>query len=493
MTSDSVVIASVPFTNSTSPVMAPALLKSVVEFAGFKCRGIDLNGIVFNLVDDHPYREDVMRFFYYEEVSAERIHDINELLDLMTDEVLKTNPTVVALSLLHYQCQLGAKWLCYNIKKRNPLIKIIIGGYGAFGSGLLDNSSSFVGDLKKHGLIDHYITGDGDVALVECLKGNLNYPGIDSFNWEPVLDLDQFPYPNYDDYDFSLYQSPFLGVLGSRGCVRQCTFCDIHEYWKKFQWRSGDHIFNEIISQNRKYGIRDFRFSDSLVNGNMKEYRRLVTLLAEHNKTNPDNRISWAGYFIFRPESQMDEEIWRLTSESGAWILNVGIESLVDKNRIHLKKKFNNNDVEHGLAMAKKYGVKICFLVLIGYVTETEQDHQESLQWIKDHAHYANDPIFRISVGGTLAILPDTWLDRNQESLGVTWKEGKPKGPGGKNHLWEIKSTGNDYSTRLRRMNDMIEVANEAGFVIHQAIIDPQKELENLINDRMKSVCTTQI
>jgi radical SAM superfamily enzyme YgiQ (UPF0313 family) len=473
--------------------MAPALLKSVVQEAGFPCRAVDVNGMIYHMIENHPAREEFMRFFYYEEIDPNLIGELNYMYDLVVDDLLSTDPDVVTLSLLHYQCQIGTKWLCFRIRQRKPTVTIVIGGYGAFGSGLLDNDDSFVSDLKSRGLIDHYITGDGDISLPELLRGNLNYPGIDSFNWNQVSDLDSFPYPDYEDYDFGIYQSPFLSVLGSRGCVRQCTFCDIHEYWEKFQWRSGENIFAEMLAQNRKYGIRDFRFTDSLINGNVKEYNRLITLLAQHNRTNPHNRITWASYFIFRPRSQMDEEHWRLTAESGAWVLNVGVESLSEKNRMHIKKKFSNEDLEHGLAMAKKYGVKINFLIIVGYVTETEDDHQESLQWLRDHAHYANDPVFRVNVGGTLSILPRTWLDRNQENLGVTWREGKPMGTGGKNHLWEIRPTGNDYETRLRRMNEMIEVGQEAGFIITRSIIDPQKELENLISERMKNVDTRQI
>ena len=153
----------------------------------------------------------------------------------------------MCLSLLHYQCQVSTKWLCFCIKKINPNIKIVIGGAGAFGSGLTTNEQNFISLLHDRGLIDYYISGDGDNALVELAKGNTSYPGINSMTWQPIEDLNSIAYPVYDDYDFSLYKTPFVGVLGSRGCVRQCTFCDIHEYWEKFKWRSGENIFDEML------------------------------------------------------------------------------------------------------------------------------------------------------------------------------------------------------------------------------------------------------
>jgi len=486
MTKPLTVVASVPYTDTTAPIMAPALFKGILESAGFDCVAIDLSGQIYNRISTREDYNDYLKFFYHQEVvNAALVPKLKELFEYMADEILKHNPTTVCLSLLHYQCQHATKWLCFLLKKINPNIVIIIGGAGAFGHGLTTNEEKFTSVMMSQGLIDHYISGDGDIALVELLKGNVNYPGVDSLTWQPLEDLNSVAYPNYDDYDFSLYQSPFIGILGSRGCVRQCTFCDIHEYWEKFKYRTGEHIFNEIMYQNKKYGIRYFKFQDSLINGNVKEYNKLIFLLSEHNNKNPDNRIHWASYFIFRPKSQMPEEQWRLTAESGAIRLKVGIESLVEKNRHHIKKKFSNEDIEYSLEMAKKYNISLSLLVLVGYVTETNEDHELTLKWLEDHKHYATDPIKLIAIGGTLSILPGTWLDRHQDELGITWNQGNLSSTGGNNTLWEIKATGNNYKTRLSRMNDLIKVGQQHGYNIKYSVIDPQKELENEIAKQM--------
>jgi len=480
-----VVVVSVPFTDTTAPLMAPAALKGVLGSAGFDCVGIDLNGIIFKKIRNDADYDEYLRFFYYEAVSAGFESKIKSLFDYMTAEILQHNPTIVCLSLLHYQCQSSAKWLSFCIKKVDPNIKIVIGGAGAFGSGLTTNDESYVLTLKKQQLVDHFISGDGDMALVEFVKGNTDYPGIDTLTWKPIDDINSIPYPDYDNYDFDIYESPFIGILGSRGCVRQCTFCDIHEYWEKFKWRTAENIFNELMAQNKKYRIRHFKFQDSLINGNVKEYNKLISLLAAHNKEQPENSLSWASYFIFRQQSQMPEEQWRLTAESGAINLNVGIENFVEKNRDHIKKKFSNADIQYGLEMAKKYNVKLTFLVIVGYVTETEEDHIETIDWLEKNKHFANNPIRGITVGGTLAILPGTWLSRNQKKLGIIWKEGKISRNSGVNQLWEIESTGNNYETRVQRLNDLVQIGQAHGFNIMHSVVDPQKELENIIKEKM--------
>jgi radical SAM superfamily enzyme YgiQ (UPF0313 family) len=483
-----VVVASVPFTDTTAPIMAPAALKGVLDNAGVDCVGIDLNGTIFEKIHNDADYSKYLQFFYHEAVSAGFESKIKSLFDYMATEILQYNPTIVCLSLLHYQCQVSATWLSFCIKKINPTIKIVIGGPGAFGSGYLTNDNTYTSKLKEQGVIDHFISGDGDIALVEFVRGNVNYPGVDSMSWNPIENLDSIPYPNYNDYDFSIYKSPFIGILGSRGCVRQCTFCDIHEYWEKFKWRTAQNIFDEILAQNKRYGIRYFKFQDSLINGNVKEYSTLITLLADHNKKNSENSLSWASYFIFRQESQMSEEMWQLTAKSGAINLNIGIESLVEKNRDHIKKKFSNADIQYGLEMAKKYNVKLTFLLLVGYVTETEQDHLETIEWLEKNKHFANNPINTITFGGTLAILPGTWLHRNQKKLGVIWKEGSAAKNSGVNQLWEIKATGNNYETRLRRLNNLIQLGRACGFNVNHSVVDPQKELEDVIKEKMHNV-----
>ena len=51
--------------------------------------------------------------------------------------------------------------------------------------------------------------------------------------------------------------------------------------------------------------------------------------------------------------------MWKLTADSGAYMLNVGVESVVNDIRQHIKKKFNNDDLEYNLKMAKRYKINL--------------------------------------------------------------------------------------------------------------------------------------
>jgi hypothetical protein len=97
-------------------------------------------------------------------------------------------------------------------------------------------------------------------------------------------------------------------------------------------------------------------------------------LLSEYNRANPDNSFSWSGYYIFRERIPTSERDWELVAGSGAEILIVGIENLNEHIRYHMGKKFSNASIDFHLEQAQKYGIKINFLALVGWVNEVRKD-----------------------------------------------------------------------------------------------------------------------
>jgi radical SAM superfamily enzyme YgiQ (UPF0313 family) len=283
--------------------------------------------------------------------------------------------------------------------------------------------------------------------------------GVDTDEFQVLEDLANQPLSDYADYDWDLYTVKRIPMYSSRGCVRRCTFCDVYKLWKKFKLRKAEDVIAEMLFQAEKTGIWSFYFRDSLINGSLAEYDKLITLLANYNITAPpDKKITWASFFIFRPKNQMGEKDWKLTADSGAVDLIVGIESLVDSIRYHMRKKFTNEDIKFGLEMAKKYRVGMTFLIIIGYVNETEEDFQASLTWLREHSEYAGFPIHSMSAGGTLTVTDLTDLYQNADDYNITL--------GDKIYLWENKKINLDYATREKRKEIFIDTATSLGYPI---------------------------
>ena len=444
-----IVVATVPLTVTELPLMAPAILKSIAEKkCQMSCAGLDLNHHVNNWIKDRSDRNKFLDFFHTGridptiEIELENMHLSYALL------LLAHRPKIVALSLFTEVCQESCRAICRLLKKHKPNIKILIGGAGCFEN--LRGHAMFAEELLESNLIDHYIRGDGEKAFESYLKGQFDYPGINNSDWAeiPREELDSMPYPNYDDYNMHLYRGA-VPIVGSRGCVQKCKFCDIIEHWKKFNYRSGQSIFNEMLEQNKKYNIRRFKFQDSLINGNLKEFKKLILLLAEHNEKNPDNSFYWSSYFIFRPQSTFGEEWWELTAKSGATVLIVGVESLVESIRKDMGKNFSNEDLEFSMKMLRKYNLSIIMLLLVGWITETQRDIEYAKQWFTDHQEYKD--LIQLDIGPTLGIYPNTWLDRNKDKLNIIKIDTLPQS-------W--KSLGTDASTPQIRANWHKELAD---------------------------------
>lgn len=469
-------ITSVPWTDTEAPLMAPALLKGMCTNKKINTTAIDLNIEVLHLIKskyDFETTASLQSFFYNGTKPFDR-EKVKEIIDFCVARILSHSPTHVALSLLAYTSRIACEWICFRLRQKAPNIKIIIGGPGIF---TRQASTQHLAEiLLEQKQIDFYIKGDGDVSLPDLVLQNNDANGVEGVNspdWKQVPDLNLQPFPDYSDYNMDYYENKSIGILGSRGCVRRCTFCDIHEHWKKFQWRTAEDIFKELLWHYEKTKVTRFKFQDSLINGNQIEFRKLMKLLAAHNERNPDAQIKWSSFFIFRPKSQMPEQDWIDISKS-AWQLWVGIESLNEQVRFHMGKKFNNKDMHYCFDMCAKYKISCHMGILVGYVTDTEQTHKEAMRWFESNKHYVDNPISSVSLGGTLGILPGTELFRRKEELGVQLTDELF------DHDWFIEKTANTPKVRVRWNAEQTRACQKAGFRV-TSMIDNHLLMEQMI------------
>ena len=101
-------ITSVPWTDTESPVLAPALLKSMCINQGIDTQAIDLNQEFLAYLDKYPKEDKInLRKFFY---SGSGIFNKSMMIDAiehLVDRILSYGPTHVALSLLTYTSQIA--------------------------------------------------------------------------------------------------------------------------------------------------------------------------------------------------------------------------------------------------------------------------------------------------------------------------------------------------------------------------------------------------
>jgi len=253
-----------------------------------------------------------------------------------------------------------------------------------------------------------------------------------------IDDLDAIAYPNYDDVIKLDYRyttdSPQIPITGSRGCVRKCSFCDIHVAWKKYRYRSGASIAKEMIYHYQKYGTVHFWFTDSLINGSMKSFRELCSTLVDFYTENNlrERYFNWGGQFIVRDSRSMTEKDFQLAARAGMNGVAMGVESLSQSVRDHMKKGFSDDDLDFTLRQMHENHMNCYFLMIVGYPTETLDDFLAGVAKFQEYQKYALDgTIYGVNLGSTASIdegtplfhqLHELNMDPGHQSLGYNWR-----------------------------------------------------------------------
>ena len=446
-----------------APSVGPAVLKAHLLSEGFTCDVMDFNITLYNEFKKHGDQD---QFFDQDAVfncrEPERLEAVfgktyekyKYVFDQLLELIKEKNPKYVGLSLLSRMSTAVALKVSLLIKEHLPHIQVVWGGAEVKRGRTLP--------LKEAGIVDHFISGDGENAIIELLKGNFDYDGINENPPAQIANLDDVLVPNYDDIDWDQYE--FYNVInpayitGSRGCVKRCDFCNVYEIWPKYVFRSGQHIANEIIEVKQKYNRTTFKFTDSLINGSMKAFREMLHILADYNntRTREEDKIQWHSQWIVRNYRQSPEEDYRLMKESGCYGVDVGIESFSEKVRFELGKKFTDEDMWHCFEMLHKYNIHHTLLMFVGHPYETDDDHLITLSTIKklydlgyaNKKHDKKTKLMYISMANT-CMLDETqplWLKVKDEL--EYW-----------HNDWNWKFRDNTLEVRLNRLeeaNDLI-------------------------------------
>jgi len=444
-----------------------ALLKGNLEKNGFSSKIIDFNAEIdkkYNQGNSSSIINRINNYFLFNNFyHYDTWLIISDLIDSWAKEIVRCNPKWLGISVFSYNSQRAARLLSMRVKFYNSKIKIVIGGSG------IATDFTFAETLKEKKIVDHFIRGEGEISLIELLKGNANYPGIDGRAPKQIVDLDNLPFPNYDDYELKTYTNKkgleALPITGSRGCVRKCTFCDVQHSWPNYYYRSGESIAQEIIHQCERHGVNAFRFTDSLINGSMKAFRDMCVKLSQYRMALPkEKRFIWDTHFIVRSEKQMPPSDFDLMRDAGAGTMLIGVESGSEAVRNHMKKGFTQADLDYTMAQFQRCGIKCRFLMIVGYPTETLEDFNTTLKMFEDYKIYLNsDTIEEVNLGLTLNLLPTTPLYKDREQYNIIQQ---------KNHINEWICRDNptlNYRERIRRRIILQSHLENLGYKIFEA------------------------
>lgn len=184
--------------------------------------------------------------------------------------------------------------------------------------------------------------------------------------------LDERPSPTFSGFKLDRYQRKrALPIIGSRGCIRRCTFCSERLLVKGYTKRSPEKIISEIRYHKKINATKWFTFHDSLINGDLRHLERLCDLLAEED-------IKWDAQAIIRDD--MSEGLLEKMKNSGCFNLFIGLESGSDKILRLMQKGFTTKDAMDFFKKCKSVGLHFEISLIVNYPGEGEWELRLFLQ-----------------------------------------------------------------------------------------------------------------
>ncbi|HRY28586.1 MAG TPA: cobalamin-dependent protein [Elusimicrobiota bacterium] len=444
------------------PPLGAALLKAFANSQGHEATCLDLSNNLYHATSEKykPFwNTEHMHYFWMDEGRVRAFIDENEgAVDREVGKILDLQPHVVGFSLYINNLSMTLEVL-KRVKKRAPSVFIVVGG---------PEVCSKAKFLLEHREIDAAVPGEGENALAGLLQTlqesgpRNNLPGAyvraDNpqgyvFTPVPVVEhLDELPFPDFDDFALDTYALPgHMPTYFGRGCFKKCVFCDEAFLWKKWRTRSGRRTFEELRHLKRRHpSVALFEFYDSLLNSDLRALEEFCDAILQDDSWNrPENRFQWLGNAIVRYD--MGRPLLEKMAKAGCYLLQLGIESGSQRVVTSMKKGFRVPDADRVLADLHAVGIKAMVNIMVGFPTETEEDFQQTLDFLRRNA----PAIDRVAPNGPTGIVENTFLHKNAENIyGVDPGSLHPE-------FWSTRDGQNTYPVRLDRFQRLCDFAQK--------------------------------
>lgn len=320
--------------------------------------------------------------------------------DIIHEELTKTHYDVIFTGGVSIYYPNIRDYIIY-IRESSPNTKVILGG------GLITAQPEIMFHLLKP---DFIIIGEGEetaIELVNCIKNNGDFSKIKGIGYkqnnifirnrprEPIKDLDNLPYPDFDAFEFDEFIQHTLPtyivydnvdyprvypVLASRSCPFSCTFC-FHTIGNKYRQRSIKSIIDEIKYAVEKYKTNIFFFYDELFAYDRERALEFCRQLKEFVDTVP-----YKIYFNLNLRVDCaDEEIIDAMKSVGCTPIGLGLESYSQTILNSMRKHTTPEQIYKTLKMISDKNLASQGAFIFGDEAETLETAKETLDFLNNH------------------------------------------------------------------------------------------------------------
>jgi len=247
---------------------------------------------------------------------------------------------------------------------------------------------------------DFVIQGEGEITLKElsdCLINNESYFNILGIVYKkdgktivnpkrPVLKkIDTLPLPAWDLIDIEAYKSVWdsggndftLNMVTTRGCPFKCNWCAKPIYGNRYNSHSVEYIVNHIEYLKENFGVTRFWMCDDI-------FGLKPNWVQEFNKKLKERSLKISFYIQSRVDLLLKEDTIDALAESGLEEVWLGAESGSQTILDAMDKGTTVEQIYKATELLKGKNIKVAFFIQFGYLGETKEDIDKTIQMIKE-------------------------------------------------------------------------------------------------------------
>jgi anaerobic magnesium-protoporphyrin IX monomethyl ester cyclase len=205
----------------------------------------------------------------------------------------------------------------------------------------IDSVARFEGEMTLLELVGRLSVGE-DWRKVAGLAFLRDGEVVESSARPLLADLDELPFPYRQKEPDRIGGFATLPLLASRGCVRRCSFCSIHTFYrtapgKTVRVRKAEHVVEEMLLLHRRQDVRVFLFQDDDFPLFSRIGRKWAVELAERLiESGLAQRAIWK---ISCRAEYVEPELFAKLRAAGLFLVYMGIESGVPEGLKILHKQ----------------------------------------------------------------------------------------------------------------------------------------------------------
>lgn len=268
----------------------------------------------------------------------------------------------------------GVRLVSELIKKHHPNAHVVVGG---------PHATPLGPELLSHyPAIDTVCVGESDATFLE-LVGRLerkedtrgiagtvyrsNGKVVEGAERKNIADLDDLAPPQaYFDTHI---------MMTSRGCPWSCTFCGAETSWGRgFRANSIEYVLQSMKAITARIPVKMIQIKDDTFTTHKKRVLELCRRIREEKMQ-----------FFWSCDTRVDllsDELLREMRLAGCQRLSLGVESGSQRILDAIEKKITVAEILESTQLAKKYGIKVRYYMMLGNRGDTRETFEETLRFL---------------------------------------------------------------------------------------------------------------